>query len=217
MVTTPVFSVPATTPQGNKPMPGADVLRHIHRANVSYLAPVGNGLTLTAGLLNSFIGYESFYSRNNYNYTRSYMADNAPYFMTGVAAQYAVDQTLTFAVYVINGYEKPVATEPGSELRHSSDVEASAPVDAHTEYIWSGSIRYRADVLAVFLDSIVEWKDANWTVAFAYDIGTENAVEQAGHPRLLWSSTALFARYHISGPLERGSPPRVVLGIETGD
>ena len=51
-------------------MPRADVLRHVHRANVSYLASEGNGLTLTAGLFNSCIGYESFYSRNDSNYSR---------------------------------------------------------------------------------------------------------------------------------------------------
>ena len=34
----------------------SDVLRHIHRANMSYLAPVGNGLMITAGLFNSLMG-----------------------------------------------------------------------------------------------------------------------------------------------------------------
>jgi putative OmpL-like beta-barrel porin-2 len=63
--------VPQPTPQGDKPVPGADTLRYVHRANVSYFAPLGNGVTLTAGLFNSFIGYESFYSRNNFNYTRT--------------------------------------------------------------------------------------------------------------------------------------------------
>ena len=95
--------VPSPTPQGDKPVPGADTLRHVHRANVSYLAPVGNGLTVTAGLFNSFIGYKSFYSRNNANYTRSYMADNAPYLMDGIAAQYPIEDSLKLAVYVVNG------------------------------------------------------------------------------------------------------------------
>ena len=95
--------VPSPTPQGDKPVPGAETLRHVHRANVSYLAPVGNGLTVTAGLFNSFIGYKSFYSRNNANYTRSYMADNAPYLMDGIAAQYPIEDSLKLAVYVVNG------------------------------------------------------------------------------------------------------------------
>jgi hypothetical protein len=45
---------------------------------VSYLAPVGNGLSIQAGLFNSFIGYESFYAKDNANYTRSWIADNTP-------------------------------------------------------------------------------------------------------------------------------------------
>jgi len=60
-----------------------------------------------------------------------------------------------------------------------------------------------------FSDSIVEWKEEDWTVAFAYDIGTENAIEQTGHPRLLWSSAALFARYHVSGPWSVALRPEV--------
>ena len=57
--------------QGEREVGGADTLRHIHRANVSYLAPVGKGLTITAGLFNSLIGYESLYAKDNVNYTRS--------------------------------------------------------------------------------------------------------------------------------------------------
>ena len=40
---------------------GADTLRHLAYANVTYLAPVGQGLTVQAGLFDSFIGYEFRY------------------------------------------------------------------------------------------------------------------------------------------------------------
>ena len=60
---------------GERKVDGADVLRHVHRANVSYLAPVGSGLTITAGLFDSLMGYESLYAKDNANYTRSWIAD----------------------------------------------------------------------------------------------------------------------------------------------
>ena len=53
---------------GEREVSGADTLRHVHRANGSYLAPVGKGLTITAGLFNSLIGYESLYAKDNANY-----------------------------------------------------------------------------------------------------------------------------------------------------
>jgi hypothetical protein len=80
---------------GEKKVDGADVLRHIHRAIVSYLAPLGNGLTITAGLFNSLMGYESLYAKDNANYTRSWIADNTPYMMFGVNAAYPVSDRLT--------------------------------------------------------------------------------------------------------------------------
>jgi hypothetical protein len=52
-----------------------DTLRHLARANVSYLAPIGNGLELTGGLMKGFINYESFYAKDNFNYTRAYLTD----------------------------------------------------------------------------------------------------------------------------------------------
>lgn len=64
-------------------MPGYDVLRYVSRANLSYRLPVGNGLNLTARLMNSFIGFESFYAKDNPNYTRGWIADYSPYFLMG--------------------------------------------------------------------------------------------------------------------------------------
>ncbi|MGH7168077.1 MAG: outer membrane beta-barrel protein, partial [Nitrospiraceae bacterium] len=50
----------------NQPTVGSsDQLRHFGRANLSYLAPVGNGLTVQTGLFNSLIGYDSLYAKDN--------------------------------------------------------------------------------------------------------------------------------------------------------
>src|SRR2546426_11012375 len=73
--------------QGEPNVGGADTLRRFGRANVSYLAPVGNGLTVTAGLFKSLIGYQSLYSRDNLNYTPPWIAENSPYPQFGVPAR----------------------------------------------------------------------------------------------------------------------------------
>ena len=61
------------------------------------------------------------------------MADNAPYFMTGVSAQYAVDETLKFAGVCDQRIQQSFTTECGAQLWHSSHVEAGASLDAHAE------------------------------------------------------------------------------------
>jgi len=193
--------VPKPTPGREKPVDGADTLRHFSRANVSYLAPVGNGLTLTAGLFNSYIGYQSIYSKFNLNYTRSYMADNAPYFMFGLSAAYSVSDTLHLGLYVINGY---------NYLSHINDqpsygtqvVWKPATYLTVTENLYYGPDQSNTalEFWRFFSDSIVEWKNGPLTFAAAYDIGTENAAEQMGHPRTFWTGGALYARWNVSGP-----------------
>lgn len=92
------------TLQGEPTVGSEDTLRRFGPTNVSYLAPVGNGLTVTAGLFNSLIGYESLYSRDNLNYTRAWISENSPYFMFGISAHYPFSQEWAASFYVINGY-----------------------------------------------------------------------------------------------------------------
>src|SRR4029453_11217986 len=49
-----IFGFSATAPN----IRGADWLRHLGPTNVSYLAPVGKGLTVQGGIFPSFIGYD---------------------------------------------------------------------------------------------------------------------------------------------------------------
>src|SRR5689334_21403491 len=74
------FGFSATAPNVN----GSDALRHFGAGNVSYLAPVGKGLTVQGGLFSSLIGYESLYAKDNLEYTRPWGADYTPYLMFGV-------------------------------------------------------------------------------------------------------------------------------------
>lgn len=193
--------VPPTISGRDKPVDGADTLRHVSHANVSYLAPVGNGLTLTAGLFNSYIGYQSFYAKNNLNYTRSYMADNAPYFMFGLGAQYPLSDRLRLGLYAINGYN--YLSHPNDHVSYGAQV-AYRPTErlTVTENLYYGPDQSDTSLAfwRLFSDSIIEWKDGPLTVAAAYDVGTENAVEQIGHPRTFWMGGALFARWNIGGP-----------------
>jgi len=61
-----IFGFSATAPN----LAGSEWLRHLSPTDVSYLAPVGKGLTVQAGIFSSFIGYDSLYAKDNFNYTR---------------------------------------------------------------------------------------------------------------------------------------------------
>jgi len=186
---------------GGKNVDGADVLRHLHRANASYLAPVGKGLTITAGLFNSLLGYESLYAKDNANYTRSWMADYTPYMMFGVNAKYPVNENLTVVAFVINGY---------AHLSHPNDLPSYGVqwsytmtprlTATQTTYWGPDQANSSLEFWRLYGNQILEWKGDDVTIAASYDIGTECIANQPGSPRTFSMSSNMVVRWHIAGP-----------------
>jgi hypothetical protein len=179
---------------------GANWLRQIGRADVSYLAPVGNGLAVQGGIFNSLIGYDSLYAKDNFNYTRPWGADYTPYLMMGVSLSYPFSKKITATAFVVNDY---------AHLAHPNSVPS-----------WGGQIAYsvtehlnlKETALAgpqqsdtapefwrFFSDSVAEWRRTPLTIAFEYQIGTEK-VAAAGSPRALWMSAQLPMHLVVRGP-----------------
>lgn len=186
---------------GERRSDGADVLRHVHRANVSYLAPVGRGVLVAAGLFNSLIGYESFYAKDNANYTRSWIADNSPYMMFGMNAQYLVSDDLTITAFIVNGYY---------HLSHPNDLPSyggrwalkATPRLTFTQTIYGGPDQTDTSLefWRVYGNHILEWKDDDVTVAASFDIGTESIAGLSGSPRAFVMGGNIVVRWHITGP-----------------
>jgi hypothetical protein len=182
-----VFGYSATAPN----LDGSKWLRHLGPTNISYLAPIGKGLTVQGGIFSSFIGYDSLYAKDNFNYTRPWGADFTPYFMMGVNAQYPLTPKLAGSVFLINGYW---------HLANANDVPSSGGQLAYkpTEHVSvKQTVLYGPHQAKTSLqfwrflsDSIIEWKRDPATVAFEYQVSQEK-VATAGNPRALWMSAQM--------------------------
>lgn len=185
---------------GERRVEGSDVLRHIHRANVSYLAPVGKGLTITTGLFNSLMGYESLYAKDNANYTRSWIADNTPYMMFGLHAQYPVGDALTVSAFVVNSYY---------HLAHPDDLPSyggrwiwkATPQLTLTQTLYGGPDQRDTSLKfwRLYGNHIVEWKNDDLLVAASFDIGTENVAYRPNSPRAFVMGGNMVVRWRITG------------------
>lgn len=184
---TRVFGFSATAPN----LPGSTALRHLGPTDVSYLAPVGKGLTLQAGIFPSLIGYDSLYAKDNFNYTRPWGADLTPYLMFGVNASYPVTEKVTLTGFVVNGYW------------HLADANPVPCVGGQVVYKATGHTTFKQTLLIgphqsdtalefwrLLSDSIVEWKSNRLTTAFEYHVGEEKVVD-VGNPRALWMAAQL--------------------------
>jgi hypothetical protein len=180
---------------------GSDALRHFGRLNVSYLAPVGRGLTIQAGLFNSFIGYESLYAKDNFNYTRAWIADYSPYLMFGANAQYAFNDQWAGALFVINEY---FHLQNANSLPSYGGQVAYKPTSQwllkETLYYGPDQANTSIEFWRLFADTIVEWKGDDVTVALDHQIGTQKSATEPGNPRHFYTGASLAARWHIEGP-----------------
>lgn len=189
------FGFSATAPN----VAGFRWLRHFGPTNVSYLAPVGNGLTVEAGLFNSLIGYDSLYAKDNFSYTRPWGADYTPYLMFGVNASYPFNQRLSGTLFLVNGYWH---LADANNVPSSGGQLAYKVTDRWTvkETVLYGP--HQPDTALEFWrflsDSIAEWKRDPITVAFEYQIGAEK-IALPGNPRAFWMAAQLPVHWAVGG------------------
>ncbi len=188
-------------PVGLPDLPGSSWLRHFGRANASYLVPVGNGLTIQAGIFDSFIGYESLYAKDNANYTRAWLADYSPYLMLGANAVYPFNEQWTGALFVIDDY---FHLENANSIPSYGGQVAYKPSRPWTlkETLYYGPDQSNTSIefWRLFSDSIVEWKGEQVVVALEYQIGTQKNASAPGNPRDFWTGSALELQWHVDGP-----------------
>jgi len=200
-----VFGFSATAPN----LAGADWMGHLGLANVSYLAPIGTGLTVQAGIFGSLIGYDSLYAKDNFNYTRPWGADFTPYLMTGVNASYGVTERATVTAFVVNGYwhlaDANHVPTSGGQLAY----KATPGVTVKETALWGPHQANTSLQFWRFLsDSIVERRGDRVTAAFEYQLSTER-VDASGDPRAWWMSAQVPVRCALRGPWSVSLRPEV--------
>jgi hypothetical protein len=186
------FSATAPNVAGNK------FLRHLGPTNVSYLAPVGKGLALQAGIFSSLIGYDSLYAKDNFNYTRPWGADFTPYLMMGLNGSYPLTEKLTGSFFIINGYWHLARANSAPSVGGQLAYKLTPRVTLKETTLLGPHQRNTALEFWRFLtDTIVERKTSKFTFASEYIFSTER-VDGPGKPRALMMSWQLPARWALN-------------------
>lgn len=186
-----VFGFSATAPN----VDGDEWLRHLGLANVSYLAPVGPGLTVQGGIFASLVGYDSLYAKDNFTYTRPWGADFTPYLMMGVNVSYPFTDRLTGTFYVVNGYwhlaNANRVPSTGAQLAY----KATPQLTLKETVLW-GPHQSNASLefWRLLSDTIIEHRTERLTVAFEAHFATE-AVDASARMRAWWVAAQLPVRW----------------------
>lgn len=83
----------------------SDVYRYLAEANAGYHFNVLHGLNIDAGMFMSYIGLNSYYQVENWEYQASFTSDNTPWFFNGLRVQIFATKKLKIEPWIINGWQ----------------------------------------------------------------------------------------------------------------
>lgn len=105
------FGQATETTQGNPANePRPEIYRNIFQAYGTYVFPLGKGLTVDVGKWSSSIGLEGNYTKDQMNYSRSFLFDYLPFYHAGVRASYKVNDKLALNYWLVNGTQQSEPT-----------------------------------------------------------------------------------------------------------
>lgn len=83
----------------------ASVYRYLSEAYAGYHIDRLYGINIDAGLFMSYIGLNSFYQPENWEYQASFTSDNTPWFFNGLRLQVFPTKKLKLEAWLINGWQ----------------------------------------------------------------------------------------------------------------
>ena len=124
---------------------GTDYLKYVQQAYVSYLAPVGKGLTIDFGKFVTPAGAEVIENKDNFNYSRGLLFALAiPYYHMGARVGYAVNDKVSLTGYLVNGWNNVSDNNDAKTGGVSLAVKPTAKLSIFQNYFvgdeWSSDV-----------------------------------------------------------------------------
>lgn len=83
----------------------ANVYRYLSEAYAGYHINKLHGINIDAGMFMSYIGLNSYYQQENWEYQASFTSDNTPWFFNGVRIQVHPNKNFKIEGWLINGWQ----------------------------------------------------------------------------------------------------------------
>jgi hypothetical protein len=199
---------------------GPEVSRFIQEATAGY--QVASTLWIDGGVFFSPFGSENWISRDNWTYTRSFIADNSPYYESGVKATWQATPTVSAQLHLINGWQNVSETNSDKSLGARIDYTPRADVDfAYDAYVGNDQPDSVPSQLRLWQEGIVQVKPtATLQLRGTFDYGLQHRAPSVGGTGY-WNGWAVIARYQLAptvaaaGRVERYSDPEQII-VTTG-
>ncbi len=178
-------------------------LQKLFEANVGVKLS-GSNLWLDAGVLPSHIGFESAIGLDNWTVTRSILADNSPYFETGLRMAYTSDDGRWYVSgLLLNGWQRIQRPDGNTTpaIGHQITYKPNAAVTLNSSSFIGNDKSDQDRRMRYFHNLYGQFQlSERWGLIAGFDIGAEQ-VERGSRRYQVWYSPILIARYAYSEQL----------------
>lgn len=176
-----------------------DGLNNLYQANVG-IRLSQQQIWLDIGVMPSHIGLETARGLDNWTLTRSMMADNSPYYETGLKLSYtSPDQRVTVAGLLLNGWQR-IRRQSGNSLPalgHLISYQLTDDVKINSSSFIGSDTPDRERRMRYFHHLDLQYNfSPQWQMQAAWDIGAQQA-EKSTSEYHIWHAPLLQVRYKI--------------------
>ncbi|MCG9880430.1 MAG: porin [Bacteroidia bacterium] len=176
------------------------ILRYFNEANVGFALNKKSNLWIDAGIFSSFIGFESAISIENPNLSRSIVAENSPYYLTGLKLGYKPNSKWEASASILTGWQQIQFLEGNTLPSLGSQVKYKVTPDLLLN--WSTFIGTHtpdsARKMRYYNNFFVQWqKNPKFMLVAGFDIGLEQKFMNSSNYNH-WVSPLLIGQYILN-------------------
>lgn len=172
--------------------------QYLKEGYVSYLAPLGGGLTLDVGKFVTPAGAEVIDSKDDWNYSRGLLFTYAvPYYHFGLRMKYALGDRYAFSGYVVNGWNDMLANNNGKTLGASFAWSPNRKFNLTQSYMAGPQCAHSDAHWRQLSDTVLTYTPLNrLSLMLNYDYGRGDMPAGSFRP-VFWTGVGGYARYTI--------------------
>lgn len=175
-------------------------IKYLNEAYVGLYLDSSKKHSIEVGILPSYIGFESAVTASNLTLTRSLLADNSPYFMTGIKYNYKPTEKWNFAALLTNGWQR--INKPQKEVLPSFGTQIVYKSSANSTFNWSTFIGKEFNgldfTMRYFSNLYYDQKwNAQWRTIVGFDYGLQD-LSSTSNQHAIWFSPVIMAQYAIN-------------------
>lgn len=177
-----------------------DALRYVNEANIGIRISKTKNLWIDAGIMPSHIGWESAIGKDNINLTRSFAAENSPYFETGAKISYTSDNGKWFlSGLVLNGWQRIAKPEGNQSISfgHQVTYKPTNKITLNSSSFIGNDKSKEEKRMRYFHDLYGSFQlTERFSTVLGFDIGAEQKIKGSDQYNI-WYSPNILMKYQL--------------------